>query len=1191
MKLKRLISIVLATAMLSFSPVFSEEYIPERNGVEFDFISFEAEDNIKSNFRIIEYKELSGEKGVISTGRSGANTGKEPGDITIEFEVHSDCVYAFYSRINYATLNDSFFIGIDDEKCLTEYASGSSLIPEETTNTWRWIRSSLPVRAGKHTFKLRARTPGVKFDKFIITNYPTYYPYGKGREVENTDIYALKNEGSVPVYAHVAPPSHVPQKEHPRVYINKSDIERIRGNMYDARFQRCYNSLKATAKGSPEKCILKPVSGGATTNYVSGCGSYMEANAFLYLYDGNKEAGRNAIEGAINYVTTLDSLYAPSRLSASRNEISEMQRVAEVYDWCYDLMTEEEKRLIIDNGLRVLTYGEIGSPPLHIERAWHQGHWSEGELVNVLFSFAIAIYDEFPDYYNVIAGYIFNDYVPVKNYLYDNSGRNVIGTGYGREGYEIKMILLLEKMGAKNVITDNFQYWFVSEIYEELPSGRTFQDGDHVIYSGVTKHSEAPNYQAGCLWRNPFVLNDALNHMSMGATTMGDTIIFMVVTDPELKPADKSTLPLSYYSKELTGTVIARTGWGDDIKSDDLAVLMKVQENMFESHAHPDAGQFQIYYKGMLALDSGTYYLFNSPHYRNYYAQTVAHNCMLIHNPENDSLRRYPQYNLMGGQNPPYSADFVGIDGWKKESKTGEILGVDFGGDINKPYHSYLKGDITGAYNGNAEMYTRTFHFMNFFDETYPGALIVFDRVTANKDFKRTWLLHSQFEPEISEDKKTQIIRRNDGVNNGRLINNSLLPEKQTLNLIGGDGFEFYNNGANWPEIETSDSGNYRIEISPEASDKTDYFLNVMQISDDNDEIKPLPVKKYDSDTHFGVKIKDRAVFLSKSENRTARRVKISVDGEEEKLIYSIDGLLEGTWRVSENGREILKTEATARGGMISFEAKPGEYELDYISRSFTEKPLPVFETKSEEKAPSADIKLNINGVPSNNFRNPMYKNGERIMVPLEEVAEKVGLSNTLTKSENGYKAVFLGKETVFDESNITVKNGTAYVSEKDLAGALSMTWGYTGITNTLFYKTRAIAEKDDILNPDDGRFKVLRVVVEGANPHYGFDGTHATYYAYARIGTEVQVELEKEETISKVGFDWNSGFARKYKFELWISRDGVNFTQVLDTVSSGTTDQTEFYEFTPTAGKYIKIVGKGNTANNNINFYEVQFR
>ena len=73
--------------------------------------------------------------------------------------------------------------------------------------------------------------------------------------------------------------------------------------------------------------------------------------------------------------------------------------------------------------------------------------------------------------------------------------------------------------------------------------------------------------------------------------------------DFDLEPKSPDDLPLTRYSGTPFGWMIARTGWDKDC----VIAEMKVNENFVGNHQHLDAGSFQIYYKGPLAIDSGAY--------------------------------------------------------------------------------------------------------------------------------------------------------------------------------------------------------------------------------------------------------------------------------------------------------------------------------------------------------------------------------------------------------------------------------------------------------------------------------------------------------------------------------------------------------------------------------------------------------
>ncbi len=134
------------------------------------------------------------------------------------------------------------------------------------------------------------------------------------------------------------------------------------------------------------------------------------------------------------------------------------------------------------------------------------------------------------------------------------------------------------------------------------------------------------------------LLDQALRQGGIG----DDEAIFEFLwRDPRLQPVARDGLNLSYYAPSPLGWMIARTGWGND------AVLaeMKVNEYNTVNHQHADAGAFQIYYKGPLAIDSGIFLgkgpaSYGSPHDCNYSWRTIAHNSLLIYDPRENFDRK-----------------------------------------------------------------------------------------------------------------------------------------------------------------------------------------------------------------------------------------------------------------------------------------------------------------------------------------------------------------------------------------------------------------------------------------------------------------------------------------------------------------------------------------------------------------------
>jgi hypothetical protein len=214
-------------------------------------------------------------------------------------------------------------------------------------------------------------------------------------------------------------------------------------------------------------------------------------------------------------------------------------------------------------------------------------------------------------------------------------------------------------------------------------------------------------------------------------------------------------MPLTKYFDSPIGAMIARTGWQDGVSSDDAIAFMKMKEIWFANHDQLDSGHFQLYYKGILASDSGNYTggQYGSDHDLGYNKRSVAHNTVVVRDGVGYKYGSVVSYD--GGQVPINNGDQSGnlADFMPNtERNTGKVTGYQFGPDPIEPEYTYLEGDITKAYNSNSVSdFERNFMFFNMKNDEHPAALVVFDRVTStNANFQKAWLLHGINQPVVT---------------------------------------------------------------------------------------------------------------------------------------------------------------------------------------------------------------------------------------------------------------------------------------------------------------------------------------------------------------------------------------------------------------------------------------------------------
>ena len=828
----------------------------------------------------------------------------------------------------------SLYLALDDGA----YASVSVPFAAGPPAQWTWVPVTRWLAAGARELKLQYREGGLGIDCLLVTALADFVPQGYG-------VY--------PLPAVLPPPG-----EHPRLFARAGDLAAIRGRFEsDAEEMATHRAvLQAFIQAPPVVALPVFLPGGsARTNHQIDVVSRIKAKAlYSLLYERGLAAqalrGQEAVQMLLDYLAAVQ--FAPGY-----NQPNEKGEVilasAMVYDWCFNLMTAQQRAYVVTRFTQLAATMEIGFPPSR--QGAVVGHGSDNQLLRDQLSAAIAFYDEAPLVYNIVAGRFFADYIAPRNYAYAAQAYQQ-GASYGTVRFLADMYAawLFRRMGAAPVFDPVQQMLPYHWLYARRPDGQWMRDGD-VYHSSYTNSRQYWSEPLAFMLPATYYNNSTLKHeylkqslqqstsfihpqdsiwpVLLGNTTMGST-------------PSPATLPLTKYFPDPAGLMIARTGWTDgeriQVQSGNVVATMKFGGDWFGNHEHYDAGHFQLYYKGGLAIDSGIYsgrdpadpatsLEYGSAHDMNYHKRTIAHNTMLVYDPDenfdgyaNDGGQRFP------GDEPESLAELA--NGYKvatvlRQQQVGSVAGA--------PDFSYIKGDLTAAYSSKVRQFQRSFVFVNFKEANHPAALIVFDKVSArDAGFKKTWLLHSQSEPEISGD--TVVIRRTEWdynssyQYNGKLINRTVLPAHAVLAKVGGSGNAFSVGGTNYaiePEAEyaTEEAGAWRLEVSPAAASETDLFLNVMQVMDASSALPVLPTTAIDSPLLAGVQIKDRVVLFSKSGMPLGGTVTVTLPAQSASLQVLVADLQEGTWTVRKRGTGgPIEDVVSADGGTLYFVASAG---------------------------------------------------------------------------------------------------------------------------------------------------------------------------------------------------------------------------------------------------------------------------
>jgi hypothetical protein len=682
---------------------------------------------------------------------------------------------------------------------------------------------------------------------------------------------------------------------HPRLYMNPAQAAQLLSRTKHPVLKPVWDSLVASGKHYPQIQV--------------------ETDALRYLMTHDEALGRKTVADTLRL---LENAHFPKAQQDVTRPIGRMMVTgAVVYDWCYPLLTAQQKKAYIEQLVRLAKELECGYPPRDAGSV--TGHGSEWMLMRDMLSAGIAIHDEFPEMYRLAAQLFFKRYVPARNFWYPGHAFHQ-GSAYAETRFssDLYPLFIFDRLGAGNVFNPSQEFVPYSWIYMRRPDGQLLRSGD-----GQSRPPKLRSLLIASYYGDGYVLGDYLRDPGIDAMSR---LFEFLWRDPDLKPLPASDLPLSRYFGFPYGWMVARTGWGED----SVIAEMKVNIYNFTNHQHQDAGAFQIYYKGPLAIDSGLYEgtngAYGSPHHSNYYKRTIAHNSLLIYDPDEKFARNERAvYRNDGGQRLP--------NNWREPSsldvllsgpyKTGTMLGHGFGPDASRPRYTYLKGDLTEAYSSKVKEVKRSSVFWNLGGAT-PAAMIVFDRVvSSNPAFRKYWLLHTMEEPMI-EGTKTVAAQ-------GRLTDTVLLPKADNIELskVGGPGKEFWVFGENFPNSPRRGSGKdyeigaWRIELSPRKPSAEDLFLNVMQIGG-----AALEARRIDAGEFVGARIADSIAFFRRDGTRTALPVSFAIDGTS-KVNVLVTDLAEGTWQVRLDSRIYQPAVVvSAEAGVLYIEGPPGRYEL-----------------------------------------------------------------------------------------------------------------------------------------------------------------------------------------------------------------------------------------------------------------------
>ncbi len=610
--------------------------------------------------------------------------------------------------------------------------------------------------------------------------------------------------------AYYPKPGIVPPDRHPRLMLQKKDIEKIKEKLKSPKYEMAAGLYRGLLESEIKGCSLTPEFG----TYNLHDGLVCEAMALDALLSGEREKAEKAVSSVI---FLLDNLKIIAGIMGARYSGHYIFVAAEVYDWCYDYLTDEQKNHIIAKCEELASaYFEMGYPP--VKQTAITGHGCEAQLLRDLFAFSIAVYDERPDIYDTVAGRLLYEYVPSIEKLFE-CGANTQGPTYGsyRWTWMIWSELLFRAMGSGRIFRnlDKIADWL---LYMLRPDGECVRLGDD--FNETKSHYNRKNpftvpfffawaltgrtdcydmFRNGLDTRFLVPEHHGMDYYKEGSWGEGmiSPVSVLVFGDFSEPKQTEALPPYKYFGFPIGMSIYKR---------DDSYILMKIGEQWGGNHDHLDTGCFQIFRGKPLISDSGVYDSYNSPHRRQYLIRTVAHNCLTVERDDKDGFGEWKsEIRYDGGTRRPECGRECGSveDALSEKYRQARVLS-----HTERDKGCELVGDLSPAYVHSCKKVTRR---MTYDHSTHTFTLT--DDVTSlDPSYKKTEHLHCQKEPEILGN---TVIFENDGFS---AVCKVLSPEGARIEKVGGPGHRFVVDGENFDPQPgyVAEEGWGEVRISPE---------------------------------------------------------------------------------------------------------------------------------------------------------------------------------------------------------------------------------------------------------------------------------------------------------------------------------------------------------------------------------------
>ena len=648
-----------------------------------------------------------------------------------------------------------------------------------------------------------------------------------------------------------------------------------------------------------------PTGATATDNVKGWYGRKGRAIALLALLQDD-DAYR---DWAVAWAKALGDMPVPSEDTPLR---ARLQRMAVVYDWLYDRMSDADRTEIREGMIPYLEalrdWGYIQDP------GYIGGHERWGYAV---FAMAlIALYDDYPGAAPLIEqcrDHIARGFYPAQAWIAEDGGYHM-GWAYTSGYTEFDLPYLVWTVGTNDVVLDDWIAqtgdWY---LYGMRGDDKFPQAADSFSIS-LSLGAKSSIYAAGIGDRGTsrWYLENKIEPTS-------ESFLQLLVFDPDVAATSPESLPQGRLFQNA-GLIVARDEWG----AGTTHFAFKSGAFYSANHHSRDENTFTLHYQTPLAIDSGHYDSYGSDHWDNYYTRTIAHNGIVVFDPSQTMTLHGDEVSNDGGQvfrdEPRQLEDLqpgghASLDGIRQYQDSDQF--------------TYGFGDATKAYDtSRVSLAQREVVYLRDIARPHP-AVVVFDRVTSTSaSFQKRFLLHTVEQPTIQG---ALMVAEHGG---GRLTSATVYPADAQLALVGGAGSEFLVDGTNYPfdpqggEGDPADKGifpgSWRLEVSPGQAATEDFFLHVLFVDDVGAAAVTASdtARIADADA-IGVQVADwTVVFPRSSSGASSLDYVVSTGGTTKHLVaglpagqsvaFSVNGSSQGTVQVGTGGCAVQELTVSA---------------------------------------------------------------------------------------------------------------------------------------------------------------------------------------------------------------------------------------------------------------------------------------